>query len=195
MPDHPHTALTQMVQAAGQGHRATIADVTPSVYLELRAIAAAIMRNERPGQTLQPTALVNQAYVRLFGSSPMTFNDRRHVVRTFALVMKRVLLDRARRARPAADGTARTPIDALGGDLDLIAIPVCREFELEQIDALYQTLERLRSEKPDCADVVELRYFVGLTEPQTAEALGISESTVRRYWRFARAWLHSELDR
>lgn len=155
------------------------------LYPELRALADRQLRGERANHTLQPTALVNEAYLRLSGLDQMDFQDRSHFVRMAARVMREVLVDHARRRMAAKrDGGHRVTLTGLDiaaddGDIDALALDAALT-RLEQIDA-------------DKARVVELRYFGGLTIEETAEAMASSPATVKRHWQSARAWLFDAL--
>ena len=159
----------------------------PLVYDELRRIAAAYIRGERPGQTLQATALVNEAYVRLAAEKTRPFANRTHFVAIAALSMRQILVQRAR-ARKAAKR---------GGEPKRITLDeAVMRSEAPRIDilALDEALTRLASLDPELAHIVELRYFGGLTVEETAEAVGISPATVKRQWAMARAWLKRAID-
>ena len=179
-PTPTHT-VTRLLEEARRGDAAAIDRLLPLLYSELHAIAARHMRGERPGHTLQPTALVHEAFLRLVGGTPATFDDRAHFLRAASQAMRRVLVDHAR-ARNAAKrgGALRVTLDegvagADDGAVDLLVLD--------------DALSRLAAAEPRWAQVVELRYFAGLEVPEVAEALGISTATVKRDWRFARAWL------
>jgi RNA polymerase sigma factor (TIGR02999 family) len=158
------------------------AEMLPLVYDELRKLAAAKLARENPGQTLQATALVHEAYLRLAGDQ--RFDGRGHFFAAAAEAMRRILVDAARRKKAPTHGGGR------GREgLDGVAAPVPDD-ELLAVD---EALDRFATEHPETAEVVKLRYFVGLTIDQTAEALGVSPATVKRRWEFARAWLVREL--
>ncbi len=160
----------------------------PAVYDELRRIAAAYMRRERPGQTLQPTALVHEAYLRLAGAgSPWT--DRRHFLGIAARSMRQILVERAR-ARGAQKRWAGLDRVSLTESLVGRAAPGGEDAMLPALD---EALERLEQIDPQQARLVELRYFVGLSIEETAEALDLSPATTKRRWALARAWLFREL--
>ncbi len=154
------------------------------VYSDLRAIASRHMSGERPDHTLQPTALVHEAFLRLSGNAAMTVSDRNHYLRAASLAMRRVLVDHAR-ARDAAkrEGSLRVTLDdSIAGttpDLDAIG--------------LAEALDRLEAAEPRCAEIVQLRFFAGLEVTEVAAVLGVSAATVKRDWRFAKAWLVREL--
>ena len=157
-----------------------------AVYPELRAIAASYLRRERPGHTLQPTALVNEAYMRLVDQRRVTWQNRAHFFSVAASLMRRILVDhaRAKRAEKRAGSYTRVTFDdarvpAAERDVDLVALD--------------DALSDLAAKDPELARLVELRYFAGLTTKETAEVLGVSTSTVEREWVAARAWLYRAL--
>lgn len=159
----------------------------PEVYAELRALAAAHLRRERPDHTLQPTALINEVYLKLADQSRANWNDRTHFFAVAAEAIRRILIDHSRgkraakRQMPGARVTIHADLDAATGDsLDLLALD----------DALTQ----LAALSPRQARIVELRFFGGLSTEETAAVLGVSEGTVKGDWRLARAWLEERLD-
>jgi RNA polymerase sigma factor (TIGR02999 family) len=158
------------------------AELLPLVYDELRRLAASKLASEQPGQTLDATALVHEAWLRLANAS-VEWQDRSHFLRTAATAMRRILVDRAR-ARHAAKRDAGQRVE-----LPDVAVPLADE----QLLALDAALERLALVKPDHARLVELRFFAGLTGDEAAAVLGISAATADRAWRYARAWLQVEL--
>jgi RNA polymerase sigma-70 factor, ECF subfamily len=170
-----------------EGDRQSLDSLLPIVYQELRRLAASYLRRERPGQTLQPTALVHEAYMRLMKDRPDRWQNRAHFCAIAAHSMRQVLIERAR-ARGAikrgGGGPRITLDDALvaGGE---------RSIDLLALD---QALERLAAMDPEQARLVELRFFGGLTVEETAEALDMSPATVKRHWTVARAWLARELE-
>jgi RNA polymerase sigma factor (TIGR02999 family) len=179
--------VTHLLDAAAAGDRHAAADLLPLVYDELRKLAAARMAAEAPGNTLQPTALVHEAYLRLIGPADRErWDGRGHFFAAAAEAMRRILVDAARRKKR----------DKHGGDrdrVDLVAVqPVTPDFRHDLI-ALDAALTKLAAEDPQAARLVELRHFAGLTIPESAEALAISPRTADRVWAFARAWLHREL--
>jgi len=160
-------------------------DLVPAVYDELRRVAAALMHRERPGQTLQPTALVHEVYLRLAGANA-PWRDRPHFLRIAARSMRQILVDRAR-ARGAAKRWA-------GLDRTTLAHALAVAAEPESIlPALDEALTRLEALDPEQARIVELRYFAGLSVEEAAGALGMSPATLKRRWALARAWLFREL--
>jgi len=173
-----------------------VADLMPVVYTDLRRIAARHISRERPGQTLQATALVNEAFLRLAAERPRDFQNRTHFVAIAALSMRQVLVQRARARRAVKRGgaPARVTLDdqvAVEGGSDRQAFGAARDVELLALD---EALTRLSALDPELVRLVELRYFGGLTVEETAEALASSPATVKRQWAVARAWLKRALD-
>lgn len=164
------------------------ADWLPLVYRELRKLAAAQLAQQPPGQTLQATALVHEAYLRLMRSDHQNWNGRTHFFAAAANAMRHILVDNARRKHRAKHG---------GGQerLSLDQIEVADDTEDEKLLLVNEALEQLEREDPVRAQVVELRYFVGLTHIEIAKLLGLSEKTVRRHWHFARVWLYQAIQR
>jgi RNA polymerase sigma factor (TIGR02999 family) len=179
--------VSRLLDAATAGDQKAAADLLPLVYDELRALAAARLAAEKPGQTLQPTALVHEAYARLVepGDGPK-WDGRGHFFAAAAEAMRRILVDQARRKRTAKHGGElhRRELDA-----DAVAAPE-PEVDLEALD---RALTVLAEQDPQKAKLVELRYFAGLTGEQAARVLGISASAADRLWVFTRAWLRREL--
>lgn len=161
-------------------------DYAPLVYQELRRIAAAYMRRERPGQTLQPTALVHEAYLRLAGAGGAAWNDRHHFVGIAARSMRQILVEHAR-ARGAQKRWGNLNRVSLSESLALAADPGA------MLPALDEALTRLEQIDPEQARIVELRFFAGLSIEEAADALRISPATLKRRWSLARAWLFREL--
>ena len=161
-------------------------DFAPLVYDELRRVAAAYMRRERPGQTLQATALVHEAYLRLASAQGTPWNDRRHFVGIAARSMRQILVERAR-ARGAQKRWGGMNRVSITDSLQLAADPET------MLPALDEAIERLSKIDPEQAKIVELRYFAGLSVEEAAEAMGISPATLKRRWSLARAWLFREL--
>ena len=157
----------------------------PLVYDELRKLASAQMAQEKPGHTLDATALVHEAYLRLVGDQQ--FADRRHFFRVAAEAMRRILIDRARRK-------CRTKHGGRCEQLPLSDVGIAAEAPAEQLLALDEALDGLAAVDPVKAELVKLRYFAGLCEEEAAAALGISRATASRYWTYARAWLINALD-
>jgi RNA polymerase sigma factor (TIGR02999 family) len=176
-------------------------DLMPLVYDELRRIAARYISRERPGQTLQATALVNEAFVRLSAERPREFQNRTHFLAIAALSMRQILVQRARARKAAKRGGAPHRITLDDSSLDPSKVPagvpgMAAERGPGDIDvlALDEALTRLAALDPELARLVELRYFGGLTVEETADVLGSSPATVKRHWAFARAWLKQALE-
>jgi RNA polymerase sigma factor (TIGR02999 family) len=159
-------------------------DLFPLVYAELRRLAAAKLARERPGQTLDATALVHEAYVRLAGAGPgQRWNGRGHFFAAAAAAMRRILVERARRKRSLKHGGG-------GRRVDLDEAAAVAPAPAADLLALDEALDRLAREDPVKADLVKLRYFTGLSVREAADALGISRATADRYWAYAKAWLY-----
>jgi RNA polymerase sigma factor (TIGR02999 family) len=189
MPGESKRGVTELLSALGSGDRAAAAELLPLVYHELRKLARARMAAE-PAQTLQPTALVHEAYLRLVGEDGegSRWDGRGHFFGAAALAMRRIMVERARARGQLKRGGNRHRI-ALEDDA------VATEREGEEILALDGALDRLAEVDERQAQIVMLRYFVGLTIAQTAAALGFSEATIRKEWTVARAWLYREVAR
>ncbi len=180
--------VTLLLEAVAGGNRRAAADLLPLVYDELRKLAAARMASESPHQTLQPTALVHEAYLRLVGTADgPQWDHRGHFFAAAAEAMRRILVDQARRKSAVRHGGGLVRLEL---DPDLAASPEPREDLL----ALDEALTRLAAEDPLKAELVQLRYFGGLTLPEAALALGLSERTAGRHWAFARAWLRRAVE-
>jgi RNA polymerase sigma factor (TIGR02999 family) len=177
--------VTRILSQIDSGDRSAAAQLLPLVYDELRKLAAAKLAQERPGQTLQATALLHEAYLRLVGNSTTerSWDSRGHFFAAAAEAMRRILVEQARRKKSIKHGGGQAWVELLEAD---IACQVPAE-ELLDLD---EALARLAAEDPVKARLVELRFFVGMSNEQAAELLGISSATAKRYWRFARAWLH-----
>ncbi len=177
--------VTRILSAIEQGDPSAADQLLPLVYDELRKLAAAKMAQENPGQTLQATALVHEAYLRLVGSETRrTYRDRSHFFASAATAMRRILVDRARAKRSKKRG---------GGRHRELPEDVTAPLPDDQLLDLHEALDKLAGEDPLKAQLVELRYFGGLTGDQAADVLGISPSTADRHWAFARAWLQAEV--
>jgi RNA polymerase sigma factor (TIGR02999 family) len=180
--------VTRLLDAAAAGDPRAAADLLPLVYAELRALAAAHLADERPGQTLQPTALVHEAYLRLVGGGdPGAWNGRGHFFAAAAVAIRRILIDNARRKRTAkrGGGLARR---------ELADLPAGLPEPAEDLLALDDALVKLAAAHPEAAELVQLHYFAGLTVPEAARSLGVSPRTAGRLWAFARAWLRREVE-
>jgi RNA polymerase sigma factor (TIGR02999 family) len=174
------TDVTRLLEAAHCGDKQAAAELLPLVYGELRKLAAAKLAREKPGQTLNATALVHEAYLRLVGEQQ--FDGRGHFFAAAAEAIRRILVEQARR-RQAAKRGGQNQREAL--DPDRFAAPAPDD----ELLALHEALDRLAEKHPEKAELVKLRYFAGLTTDQAATALGISPSTADRHWTYARAWL------
>lgn len=179
-------AVTRILARASEGDVAATEELFPIVYEELRGIAAAFLRDERRAQTMQPTALVNEAYLRLIGPGETTWENRGHFFGAAARAIRRILTDHARRRNRArrGGGLERVPFNENSIACDASGV------DMEGLDA---ALSRLSAMDPQKGHIVELRFFGGLTVEHTALVLGISPSTVAREWQFARVWLGREL--
>jgi len=180
--------VTRILTAIEQGDTKAADKLLPLVYEELRRLAAQKMSQELPGQTLQATALVHEAYIRLVGSEGRNWNSRTHFFAAAAEAMRRILIDNARRKKSLKHGGDRRRFDlgklVLSDDNDKLS---------DDILALDEALEKLAKENKIEADLVKLRYFAGLTGKQAAEVLGISLSTANEHWAYARARLRLEI--
>ena len=185
MSDASH--VTQILCAIQQGESHAAERLLPLVYDELRRLAARKLNHENPGQTLQPTALVHEAYVRLVDvANQQRWDSRGHFFSAAAEAMRRILVEKARRKRRLKRGG-----DLNRQDFDEAAV-AAPELSTDLI-ALDESLERLREKDPMKCDLVKLRFFAGLTNEQAADALGISTTTADRYWAYARAWLFRQM--
>jgi RNA polymerase sigma factor (TIGR02999 family) len=177
--------VTRILTAIEQGDARAADKLLPLVYEELRRLAAHKMSHEPPGQTLQATALVHEAYIRLVGSENQNWRGRTHFFTAAAEAMRRILIDNARRKKSLKRGGGRRK-----ANLDDVELAI--EGPSEDILALDEALAKLAIEDPVKADLVKLRYFAGLTIQQAARILGISRATADRYWSYSRAWLFHE---
>ena len=181
----PHD-ITKILANVRDGDPDAAGQILPVIYDQLHALAEAYMRQERPGHTLQPTALVNEAYVRLVGQTSSNWEDQTHFLAVAAQAMRRILVDyaKARRRKKRGGDREREPID----EMNLLS-------EDREVDvlALDDALIRLAEVNPEYARVVEMRFFAGMTIDETARVLGTSTAGVGRAWRSARAWLYREL--
>ena len=184
----PPGHVTQLLLAWSSGDRRALEDLVPVVYGELRRIAGRYLRHERPDHTLQPTALVHEAYLKLIDQQRARWQNRAQFLGVAAQLMRRILVDHARTHAAAKRGGGVTPIalvDAAG------ALPA-RGIDVIALD---EAVTRLTATYPDQGRLVELRFFGGLTIEETGEAMGLSPATVKRQWTVARAWLLASLDR
>src|SRR6266446_1489109 len=177
---------TVLLTAVERGDPKAADELLELVYQELRQLAARKMAQESPGQTLQPTALVHEAWLRLVGSENPGFENRAHFFSAAAEAMRRILIDRARRRRTRRHGGGYERVDL--DECDLVAPQAD-----DQLLAVHEALDKLAREYPVQAEVVKLRYFGGRTNQEVAQILEISRTTVKTYWSFARAWLVQEI--
>ena len=179
--------VTRILSAIEQGDPSAAEQLLPLVYSELRQLAAQKLAHEQPGQTLQATALVHEAYLRLVGGEPDAhWNSRGHFFAAAAEAMRRILIEKARRKQADKRGGRRTRVSLDRVDVVTVA-------PTDELLALDEALERLGHRDPVAGQLVKLRYYAGLSLEQAAEALGISSATAYRHWTFGRAWLHGQL--
>jgi RNA polymerase sigma factor (TIGR02999 family) len=178
--------VTRILDRVQQGDPKASDELLPFVYEELRKLAAHRMANEAPGQTLQPTSLVHEAWLKLVGKDNPKFEGRAHFFAAAAEAMRRILIDNARRKRAARHGGGQERVDIQEVEL---AAPTNED----ELLAVHDALEKLAIQDQQLAELVKLRFFVGLTNKEAAEVLGVSEPTVERWWTFARAWLYREI--
>lgn len=180
--------VTQILKALEAGRSQAAEELMPLVYDELRRLAAWHLANEQPGQTLQATALVHEAYLRLVGKEDPQWNGRRHFFGAAAEAMRRILVENARRKRRLKRGGQMERVD-------LEAVDIPSPMPDEDLLAMDEALDRLAATDARAAELVKLCFFVGLTQEQAAKELGVSISTVERTWAFARAWLFREIQK
>lgn len=180
--------VTRLLADLRSGNRDAESNLVELVYEPLRRLALRMMASERPGHSLQATALVHEVYLRLVQPGSADLNDRTHFMAVAARVMRRILVDHARVHRAAKRGGNRVRVN-------LEESAVIDEGRSEELLAIDECLTRLGELDPRQRDIVEMRFFAGLNEKEIADVLGTSERTVRREWSMARAWLHSELTR
>jgi RNA polymerase sigma factor (TIGR02999 family) len=180
------TTVAQLVESARRGDEQALSALMPLVYDELRRLAASYMRRERPGQTLQATALVHDAYIRLMQDSKLSWQNRSHFFGIAARSMRQILVERARARRAAKRGGSRIRVTLDAGLLASAAPAI-------DLEALDEALTRLEALDAELAQVVEVRFFGGLSIEEAAETLDVSPATVKRRWTVAKAWLAREL--
>jgi len=181
------TNATAILTAIEAGDPTAAEQFLVLVYDELRRLAASKLAEEAPGQTLQPTALVHEVWLRLVGDRNPSFKDRTHFFRASAEAMRHILIDRARRKKTVRHGGGHRRIDF---EVLNIASPPSDD----QVLAINEALDKLAIEHPVQAEVVKLRYFAGLTNQEVSDVLEVSVSTVKNYWSFSRVWLLSEIE-
>jgi RNA polymerase sigma factor (TIGR02999 family) len=180
--------VTRLLERWNEGDADALKALVAEVYAELRRMAGGLLREERADHTLQPTALVHEAYLRLTGLREMRIENRRHFYGAAAIAMRRILVDHARTRRAEKRGgpdVQRVPLD------EAVNTPIDVRLDFERLD---DALEELAGFAPEQARVVELRYFVGLSIEETADVMEVSPATVKRHWVFARTWLLRALD-
>jgi len=183
MPDAPD--ITELLERWGTGDKQALDQLMPCIYDELKRVAGSYLRVERPGHTLQPTALVNEAYLRMVRLRSPKIENRKHFIVLAAQAMRRVLVDHARR-----HNAGKRDVRLLAPDSGVVIQPV---LELDMV-ALDDALSLLSQFDPDKERIVELRYFAGLTVEETADVVGRSPATVKREWAVAKAWLYRKLN-
>jgi RNA polymerase sigma factor (TIGR02999 family) len=182
--------VTRILDEIEGGNTSAARELLPLVYTELRRLAGHKLRRESPGQTLQPTALVHEAFVRLVGTGANgVYDNRGHFFAAAAEAMRRILIENARRKRSEKRGGRLNRCELSETDA---VVDACDADQLLDLD---HALDKLAAEEPELAKLVELRYFAGLTVEQAAKALGVSPRTAKRNWAFARAWLGREMNR
>jgi RNA polymerase sigma factor (TIGR02999 family) len=186
MPAESSGDVTVLLQRWAQGDEAAFGDLVPLVYQELRRLAHHRLKSERPGHTLQSTALVNEAFLRLLGSEPAELQNRAHFIAISSRLMRQILVDyMRRRAAGKRDGGCRIDVELLAD------LPIQSDAQLLTLD---EALEGLSHQDDRQARIVEMKFFGGLTAPEIAEVLGISLTTVERDWAVARLWLRRQMD-
>ena len=182
-PRFPVSDVTRILDAISQGEPSAADQLLPMVYDELRKLAAHRMSHEAPGQTLQPTALVHEAWLRLTNGANLKFEGRGHFFAAAAEAMRRILIDKARRKARVKHGAGQVRLDLEEHDLAATEID-------ERVLLLNEALAQLETEDPEMGRIVVLKYFGGLTNQEVAETLGLTERTIERRWAFAKAWLY-----
>lgn len=186
----PAGDFTALWQRAEAGDVQAANQLLPLVYEELRQLAARKMARENPGQTLQATALVHEAWLRLGGDHQPPWQNRAHFFAAAAEAMRRILIDQARRKSAQRHGGQAERVE-----LDLDSLELAAGMDEEQLLALHEALDALAAHDAEKAQLVKLRFFAGLTLVEAAKVLGISEPTAKRYWAYARAWLYRKITR
>jgi RNA polymerase sigma factor (TIGR02999 family) len=187
-PDVANNQVTRVLERVRCGELSAASELLPLVYDELRRLAAAKMAYERPDQTLQPTALVHEAWLRLVGKEEQKWNGRAHFFGAAAEAMRRILIENARRKAAARHGGGQAR-------LDVNQIEIATTAPDDELLVVSDALDKFATHDSQMAELVKLRYFVGLTTEQAAEVLGISVRTAERWWSYGRAWLYQEFER
>ena|SRR5438034_2424916 len=178
--------VTQILEAIEQGNARAAEELLPLVYDELRKLAASRIAQEAAGQTLQPTALVHEAWLRLVSNENQRWQNRAHFFAAAAEAMRRILIDNARRKRAQRRGGGQAHVA-------IQDVEVASAAKDDELLAVHDALAKLAREDKQMAELVKLRFFIGLTNKESAEILGVSEPTIERWWAFARAWLYREI--
>lgn len=178
--------VTQILASVAKGNRQAVNELLPFVYDELRKMASIQMLKEKPGQTLQPTALVHEAFLRLVGSNGEAMANRQYFFAAAAEAMRRILVDRARARTTQKRGAGKQRVD-------LEAFPATLDATLDQVIDVDEVLSRLAVVEPEAAELVKLRYFAGFTVEESSELLGLSLRSTHRLWGYAKAWLYEAL--
>ena len=180
--------VTQLLNSIEHGDPKAAEQLLPLVYEELRKLAAFKMSNEPPGQTLQPTALVHEAWLRVTGGKEQAWDGRAHFFGAAAEAMRRILIDNARRKKALRHGAGQARVDS--AEIEIVA-----PAPDEQLLAINEALDKFATLDKEKAELVKLRYFAGMTIEEAASVLRISEATAKRWWVYARAWLYTEVER
>lgn len=187
MSEHSPDQITQMLLELTDGNKEVVNQILPHIYDELRKLASSYLRKERSNHTLQPTALVHEAYMKLIDQNRVQWQNRAHFFGIAAQVMRRILMDHAR----------KHTADKRGGEFEKLPIEeeilIVSQDKSSELIALDEALEELAKIDPDKAKIVELRYFGGLSIEETAEVMGVSVPTINRHWKMAKAWLYSQV--
>ncbi|HTS17885.1 MAG TPA: sigma-70 family RNA polymerase sigma factor [Verrucomicrobiae bacterium] len=178
--------VTLILERVQRGDATAAEELLPLVYSELRRLAAQRMANEKPGQTLQPTALVHEAWLRLVGMKESKWNGRAHFFGAAAEAMRRILIESAKRKRAQRHGGGQVKLNIDDVEISTLATA-------DELLAVSEALEKFAARDPQKAELVKLRYFVGLNFDEAAEMLGISVPTANRWWAYSRAWLYEEI--
>jgi RNA polymerase sigma factor (TIGR02999 family) len=186
MPDEHRNDVTRILQAVERGDARAVDELLPLVYDELRLLALQKLSRESPGQTLQATALVHEAYLRLVGSEGNGWSSRTYFFGAAAEAMRRILVEHARKKKSRKRGGDRHRVDFMSADVMADESP-------DDLIAMDEALTKLSETDPIKAELVKLRFFAGLNFEQAAELLDISPATARRYWNYARAWLYGRI--
>lgn len=181
--------MTRLLKAAQEGDAAAPEELLPLIYAELRRLANHLMQGERPGQTIQATGLVHEAFIKLVSNEDQSWESRRHFFNTAALAMRRILIDRARSKKRQKRGGEEN-----FAEIDAVEIPLFEEHPREKIEEIDAALNKLERRDPRACELIQHRFFGGLNIQQTAELMGVSPATIKNDWAFAKAWLAREIE-